>query len=242
MIHKAFVIMNVLTRRHAESLDAISNQTGYPRSTVHRIVKILQQEGVVEKTREGYSLTPKLLSMGLRGIAGRDMLDVAIPIVRVLSESSRETVSINVISGHERVCIYRIEGTQPITRSIRIGSKASLFRGAAGKVISAYLSEWDKERLIKLYVDQNWLESERVPALREELRLIKNVGYAMSHGERVEGSASIAVPLRDIMDHVVGSLSLATVCERFTPEAQKKFLTLLMDASREIQKSLYAIN
>ena len=239
MIHKAFVIMETIAKHKLSTIDVLSETTGIPRSTVHRILKILQEEGVVLKsTGKGYALTPRLLSIGLRGMAERDMLDVAIPVVRMLSESTRETVSINIISGYERVCIYRIEGTQPITRSIRIGSQAPLFRGSAGKVIAAFLTSWERERILKVYLEENRLDESQVPALLSELGKVYEQGYSISSGERVEGSASLAVPIRDVMDHVVGALSLATIQERFTAENRKKYLELLESAAEQIHQSL----
>ncbi|MDL2214085.1 IclR family transcriptional regulator [Clostridia bacterium OttesenSCG-928-O13] len=243
MIHKAFVIMETIAKHKSTTIDVISESTGIPRSTVHRILKVLQEEGAVLKsTGKGYALTPKLLSIGLRGIAERDMLDVSIPVMRALSETTRETVSINVISGYERVCIYRIEGTQPITRSIRIGSQAPLFRGSAGKVIASALTNWERDRILKVYLEEGWLEEKQVPSILSELDKIREQGYSISQGERVEGSASIAVPIRDIMDHAVGALSLATIAERLTAENRKRYVELLIKASEQIHESLCFVN
>lgn len=238
MIHKAFAIMDVIAKHKSGTIDVISEGTGIPRSTVHRILKMLQNEGVVLKSDKGYTLTPKLLSMGLRGIAERDVLDVAIPVIRALSESTRETVSINIISGYERVCIYRIEGTQPITRSIRIGSQAPLFRGSAGKVIAAFLTSWERERILKVYLEDGRIEEAQVPALMGELDLVREQGYSISVGERIEGSASLAVPIRDVMNHAVGALSLATIQERLTAENRKKYLETLLTGAEQIHRSL----
>lgn len=238
MIHKAFVIMDIIAKHKSGTIDMISESTGIPRSTVHRILKVLQEEGVVLKGGQGYALTPKLLSIGLRGIAEHATLDVAIPVMRALSEATRETVSINIISGYERVCIYRIEGTQPITRSIRIGSQAPLFRGSAGKVIAAFLTSWERDRILKAYLQDGRVEEAQVPALQSELDKVREQGYSVSTGERIEGSASIAVPIRDVMDHVVGALSLATIQERLTTENRSKYLDMLLDASEQIHQSL----
>ena len=239
MIRKAFIIMDTIAKQKSSTIDAISEATGIPRSTVQRILKTLQGEGVVaKKLGKGYTLTPKLLSIGLRGIAERDMLDVAIPVIRALSESTRETISINVISGYERVCIYRIEGTHPITRNIRIGSQAPLFRGSAGKVIAAALTSWERDKILKDYLENGQIEQDKIPALLQELEIVKRQGYSISIAERVEGSASLAVPIRDIMDRVVGSLSLSTIQERLTTETRKKFLEMLLSSAAQIHQSL----
>jgi len=239
MIHKAFVILDTLSKHKFSTIDALSELSDIPRSTVHRILKILQEEGAVtHESGRGYVLTPMLLSMTMRGIAERDMLDVAIPIMRLVSENTQETVSINVISGDERVCIYRIEGTQPITRSIRIGSRAPLFRGSAGKVLASSLTSWERDRILDIYLADGRFAQQKVPALLKELEMVARQGYSVSIGERIEGSASIAVPVRDAMDRIVGSLSLATIRDRMTSENRKQFLSQLMEASARIHQLL----
>jgi DNA-binding IclR family transcriptional regulator len=65
----------------------------------------------------------------------------------------------------------------------------------------------------------------------------KQQGYAVSMGERIKGSASVAVPVRDILNNVVASLSISTLEDRLTPDTCDKFLELLLDASRQIHET-----
>lgn len=219
------------------TIDSISEGTGIPRSTVHRILQTLQAEGVVQRhAKQGYALTPKLLSLGLRGIAERNVLDAAIPVMRELSEMTRETISLNVISGYDRVCIYRIEGTQPITRNVRVGANAPLFVGSAGKVIAAGLSSAERERILTHYVGQGIFRKEEVPELLRQMEEVRKQGYAESIGERVKGSASMAVPLKDVMGNVIASLSIATLESRLTPETKQAYLESLFRGAEQIQQ------
>ena len=135
-----------------------------------------------------------------------------------------------------RVCIYSIEGSQPITRNIRIGSSSPLFRGAAGKVLAAGLSDAERQRVLAHYVQEGIFLRENVEGLLHDVERIRQQGYAVSRGERIEGSASIAVPLKDVMDNVVASLSISTLESRLTAENSNSYLDYLLQASREIQQ------
>ena len=237
MIHKAFAVLESISATDAATIDSISEGTGIPRSTVHRILQALQAEGVVRRhAKQGYALTPKLLSLGLRGIAERSVLDAAIPVMRELNEQTKETISLNVLNGYERVCIYRIEGTQPITRSVRIGANAPLFVGSAGKVIAAGLTPRERERILARYMDQGIFKQEELPNLLRAVEEARELGYAISIGERVKGSASLAVPLKDVMGNVMASLSVATLESRLTPENKNMYLESLLHGAQQIQQ------
>ena len=238
MIHKAFRILETISSKKANTIDGISLETKIPRSTVHRILRILADEDIVmNKRKSGYFLTPRLISLGLSGIAEREILDVAIPVMRVLAEKTRETISLNVICGHERVCIYRVEGDQPIARNISIGSRGPLFKGSAGKVIAAGLSSTEIEEFLKAYLVNGELQEEEVPRVMQQIQTVKEEGYAVSIGERIKNCASIAVPIKDITGSVIASLSVSVVGLRLNEENKEKFLNLLLEASRQISSA-----
>jgi DNA-binding IclR family transcriptional regulator len=238
MLHKVFTILESIAFQKVRTIDAISRETGISRSTVHRLLQALQREGIVgHSCKGGYSVTPRLLSIGMHGIAEHDVLDVAIPVMRQLSEATRETVSLNVISGYERVCVYRIEGKHPVTRSIPIGSTGPLFRGAVGKAIASRLDPAEQERVLAKYLAVGEIAEGDIPKLLEDIRTVREQGYAVSVGERLRGSASLAAPITDLTGSVVGSLSLSTLERRLTAETREKYITLLTDAVEQIQQS-----
>jgi IclR family KDG regulon transcriptional repressor len=242
MIHKAFRILETLSSKKANTIDGISSTTNIPRSTVHRILRILTDEGIVaNKKKVGYVLTPKLLSLVLNGIPEREIMDIAVPIMRVLAEKTKETVSLNTICGHERVCIYRVEGDQPITRKIPIGSKGSLFKGSAGKIIASGLSQKEIQKMIEIYIANGELKEEEIPEILQQIQTVREQGYAISIGERIKNSASIAVPIKDITGNVTAALSLSTIESRFGEENKQRFLNLLLEASRQISASQVAL-
>jgi DNA-binding IclR family transcriptional regulator len=185
--------------------------------------------------KKGYVLTPQLVSIGLKGISQKGVVEVAIPIMKELAQKTHETVSLQVISGHERVCICRFEGDYPITRHIKVGDKGPLMRGAAGKIIAAGLKEPELELIIRRYIQEGKIRAEDTPAILKELKGIREQGSAVSTGERIPGSASIGVPIKDILGNTQASLSISTVLDRLTENNKKTYLNLLFEAARQIQ-------
>lgn len=237
MVHKVFTVLEALSNKRSNtSINAISEMTNIPRSAVHRILKALAKEDVVTLIpNKGYVLTSKLLSLGLNGITQKGLLDLAIPVMRHIVEISKETVSLNVLSGSERVCIYRVEGLYPVTLLIKVGERGPLFKGSVGKVIAAGLTEREIDHIIKKYIENGLITEEEVNGILAEIQLVKEQGFAISIGERIQDSASIAVPVKDMAGFVQAALSISALAERiYDKENQQKYLELLLDAANHI--------
>ncbi len=235
MIEKTFRILKSIAANNGKTIDTISADTGIPRSSVQRILQSLIKEGIIaSKPKYGYILTPLLLTIAISDKNKFSLLDLAIPVMREISEKTRETVSLNIISGYERICIFRIEGDLEITRNIKIGEKAPLFIGSAGKIIASGLSVKETEKILEKYLETNVIQAEEIEKIKKNINQVKLDGFAVSSGERLQGSASMAVPIKDALGNIVASLSIASIKARFTEENKEKFLKLLLKGSQEI--------
>ncbi|MDR1596154.1 MAG: IclR family transcriptional regulator [Treponema sp.] len=238
-MHRIFVILESIAYNNVHTIDEISSVTKIPRSSVHRILQNLMQESIITQVpKKGYVLTPRLVSIGINGIGQKNIVEVAIPIMKELSQKTHETVSLQVISGSERVCLCRFEGDYPITRHIKPGDKGMLFRGAAGKIIAAGLRTAEVETILDKYIQDGLIPGDRKSALLTEIRHIREAGAAISTGERVPGSGSIGVPIKDILNNTQASLSISTVLDRMTEENIKTYLELLIYSSAQIQSQV----
>jgi DNA-binding IclR family transcriptional regulator len=175
---------------------------------------LIQENILIQIPKKGYVITPRMVSIGLKGISQKGIIEVAIPIMKELSQKTHETVSLQVISGSERVCLCRFEGDYPITRHIKVGDKGPLMRGAAGKIIAAGLKEQELELIIRRYIQEGKIRADDTPATLKELKAIREQGFAVSTGERIPGSASIGVPIKDVLGNTQASLSISTVLDR----------------------------
>lgn len=196
---------------------------------------LIQEDILIQIPKKGYVITPHLASIGLKGISQKGIIEVAIPIMKELSQKTHETVSLQVISGCERVCICRFEGDYPITRHIKVGDKGPLMRGAAGKIIASGLKDPELDRIIRRYIEEGKIRAADIDGTRQELKGIREQGFAVSTGERIPGSASIGVPIKDVLDNIQASLSISTVLDRLTETNRTNYLNLLFEAARQIQ-------
>jgi DNA-binding IclR family transcriptional regulator len=193
---------------------------------------------VTQIPKKGYVITAHMASIGLKGIGQRGILEAAIPVMRELSQKTHETVSLQVISGDERVCLCRFEGDYPITRHIKVGDRGPLMRGAAGKIIAAGLKDAELELVLGQYIEEGKISAQEKPLLLEETQRIRKQGFAVSYGERIPGSASIGVPIKDILGNTQASLSISTVIDRLTDDNKSYYLKVLYESSNQIQAQI----
>jgi DNA-binding IclR family transcriptional regulator len=235
IIHRLFQILDAIALKNAHTIDEISAESGIPRSSVHRILQSLAREGVVVLLpKKGYGLTPRLITMGLKALGERNILEVAIPIMKKLSRETHETVSLHAATDYERVCLCRFEGDYPITRRVRVGDKDILFRGSAGKIIAAGFSDEELESIADRYINEGIIKAGEKAAVLKEAKKTRERGYAVSIAERISNSGSIGVPIRDFSGNIQASLTISSIQDRLTKENLDLYLKLLLAAAEQV--------
>ena len=189
------------------SLTELSQRIALSMSTTSRLVATLERRGYLFRSKETqrYSLGPKIAQVGVLGFSNLDLRKVALPFMNDLNRIYDEGVSLYVVQGDERICVERIESTRPLRRVINIGDRHPLTRGAAGRVLLAYLPREKRGELLS-----------RDPFTTEEaLAELRHGGYTVSLGEREEGVSSIAAPVLDARREVVAALAISGPSVRF---------------------------
>jgi DNA-binding IclR family transcriptional regulator len=74
--------------------------------------------------------------------------------------------------------------------------------------------------------------------LRQRLREIKKLGYAISEGEIYTGVKAVAAPIFDHRQRVIGSICVAGPIERLIQEKTKALVVHILDAAKGISKVL----
>ena len=175
-----------------------------------------------------------MITLGLKGMGERNIVEIAMPFMRKLSQETRETVSLHIVSGYERLCLCRIEGDYPISRRVRVGDKDSLLQGAAGKIIAASFREEELYLLADRYIIEKIIKAEEKAQILEEIKKVKKEGYATSFAERIPNSASIGVPIRDFAGNIQASLTISSIMERMTRKNIEYYLQLLLKTAEQI--------
>lgn len=203
--------------RHATQLGItqLALRIGAGKSTVHRVVWTLVDEGLLEKVEDTglFRLTNVFRSLGASAETAQRLHEAATIPLDKLRTATRGTIQIAILDGHETLYVERREGTGtlPVFRSL--GSRSSPHATASGKVLVAFLPQ-DQQRLIVdsiRFVRRTERTITTKALFLTELAAIRKRGFAENRGESDMFMCSVAAPVRDPLGRVVASVSAAEI-------------------------------
>lgn len=219
------------------TLIELATRVGLPRSTAHRIVRALSQEGFVRTAPSGkLRIGPSLI--GIAVSSRRDLRHEAGPFLERLCHELHETVDLAVLDGGEVLFIDQYISRRALRVVAEIGARFPLHCTANGKALLAALAPEETERLvpqqIKAYTE--FTITDRAVLFRE-LDEVRATGVAFDHEEHTVGVSAVATSVRD----AAGTLAAITVV---MPSArlqgnEGQIAAALARARDEIQVVLY---
>jgi IclR family acetate operon transcriptional repressor len=176
------------------TLTDLASRTGLPRSTVHRVIRALEQELYVvgAPDRPGYVLGPGLLKFGMNAHL-RLLAANRGPLVSLAREVG-ENVELAVFSGREVVVADQIASPDRLKGVTKVGRSFSLHASCIGRALLARLPDEHVTQLLP----------ERLE--RFTRRTITDRGALLADLAEIRRSG-IAV---DVEEHDVGICALAT--------------------------------
>lgn len=139
-VDKALTILRLFTPPNPElTLAQISLETGLYKSTVLRMLASLENAGLITKKIDGrYILGPSVAALHSAYQANASLENIALPILRMLVESTQESAAFYVRHGEKRLCLFRVDSNQALRDHIKTGDLLPLNKGAGGKVLMAF--------------------------------------------------------------------------------------------------------
>lgn len=216
----------------------IARHTSMPVTSLYRFLETFEKFGIVKKDLEGksYQLGPTLFRLGMLSYDSVDLRKAAKPEMEKAAAFTGESIFLTVRDGTNSVCIESAEGRHRVRLTQRIGAALPLHAGAAAKVLLAYMSESERQVVIKRLRLRVWgpgtitSKSE----LEKEVRTIRSRGYAVSREEVDAGSSGVAVPVFAASGEVVAALACGGPIYRLTDKTIRELLQRLSKASRAI--------
>jgi DNA-binding IclR family transcriptional regulator len=138
------------------------------------------------------------------------------------------------------VYVLAVEGPGPIRVGPRLGSSAPAHTTAAGKALLAFLPAETLARHLEA--------SELIPetpksitsraALVDDLRLVREQGFAHNRGEHLPGVGAIGAPLFDRRGMAIASISVAFPLYLVPEERWREIAQAVVETARQISRRL----
>ncbi|MBB4823320.1 DNA-binding IclR family transcriptional regulator [Sporosarcina luteola] len=218
----------------------LAEETGLPISTVYRLLQSLEMHDLVtqiEHTKQ-YELGYKWVELGLKKYEKLDIRHVARPILEKLAQEVEETVYLNTPNDDVSIIIDRIDSPRNVRIIDSIGERIPMHIGAANKTMLAYASPQSTEVLLERLIQGQEARNE----FTHQLRAIKRKGFAISRGEKTEGTLAVGAPIFDFEGTVLGAISIEALEVQTTEEQLGHFIEKVTEAAEEISAAMGQTN
>ena len=126
----------------------LSRRLGLGKSTVHRILTTLADDGFVERTADDrYRLSLKMYEIGPQVAASNELRELVHPCLERLRNDSGETAHLAVLSGTDVVYLDRLESPQMLRLFTRVGRRRAAHATSSGKCLLAFGAPADLDRV-----------------------------------------------------------------------------------------------
>jgi DNA-binding IclR family transcriptional regulator len=228
------------------TLAELSERSGLPRSTTHRILDQLVSLRWLEHSGTSYVLGLRALELGGLAVAHHEVRKVAAPLLAELHQRTGAVASLAVLDRKDVVFVDRHGRGLSSDGVTRVGGRAPAHATAVGKAMLAWI---DDRSLAAVYGERLGSRTHHTlttfEALRHELALIRSRhGLAFDREELTPGSVAVAVAIRGT-GRASGAIQLAgdprrVSLDRLTPyvtEAARKVSRVLHPAPRTRHRS-----
>lgn len=198
-------------------ISQLARRVGVGKSTAHRVIWTLVEEGLLEKVEETglFRLTTTMRSLGASAETAQRLHEAAtIPLDRLRTKTPG-TLHIAILDGYDVLYVERREGPGAIQVFRAVGTRNAAHVTSSGKVLLAFLPAEHQQRLVQgmRLAPRTPRTITSRPAFLAELARVRRHGYGENRGESEPSMCSIAAPIRDPLGRVVATVSVAEYVE-----------------------------
>ncbi|MET4559229.1 IclR family transcriptional regulator [Lysinibacillus parviboronicapiens] len=239
LLERAMTIAKVLaseTTENSLSISELATKVDLPLSTLHRILKAMIQQGMIEQDEQTkhYRLGTIWMEIGLQVYDTMDYISKIRPELERLAREVEESVYLSKPAGTDTIIIERIDSAaNPIRIYDQLGIRIPMHIGAANKAILAAMPASQASEIISQLVP-----NEDIADFNFQLAQVQKQGFAISHGERTTGTSSVAVAVLNGFGEIVGAVSIGFVSFNVTEEQIQLLTERLLETGKRVSMKL----
>jgi DNA-binding IclR family transcriptional regulator len=206
--------------RHESSLTAaeITRRLALPHATVYRLLHTLTTLGLLRKTASGYSLGPRILTLGFEFLSSMNLVEVARPELEHLRDELDTSTNMGVLDGREVIYVAHVPSRRPLSYRMQVGSRFPAHASSIGRLLLGDLTD---EEFAALYAGAGARELKRDANLDpDELRATvlrdRRRGHVIAGGLFYEGLLAVAAPVFDHRGRAVAGVNISGPLTAFT--------------------------
>lgn len=237
VLARAFTVLDCLpTNGGGITLTQLSELTGVPKGSLHRMLAQLVALEVLRREEDRYHLGRHLFSLTRCADPDVRLREAALPHMVELHEQTRATIHLGVLDGVDVLYVERLGKTGRTNYPTRIGHRMPAYCTGLGKAMLAYSrSSAPIEQVIARGLVRRTPRTISMPGIfLKELRRTREDGHACDREEAFVGLNCLAAPIMDDS----GPIAAMSLSMNGSAEQNSRNVNLLINAAQQITRSL----
>jgi DNA-binding IclR family transcriptional regulator len=235
---KALRILETVGQFGTCSLADIAREVQLPKSTLHRLLATLCDEGYLERRGVAeYAVAVKVWRLGASAVDyGARHAEIAATL-RSLVERTGETAHFSVYEDGSAVYVDKADGLHPVRAYTHVGGRSPAYASATGKALLAFQPAAEIARVsehLETFSDATIADPD---GLDVALDAVRRDGYAINRGEWREGVWGVAAPVFGPAGVLSGAVGLSGPRERIEPSLSDYSVIALTAATRLTERT-----
>ena len=221
-LDKALNVIELLSETPVSMSQAdICRALGRNASEIFRTLSALETRGYIRRTQAGqYRLTLKLFELSRMHSPYDELLRVALPAMRNLSDEVGETCHLSTLREGAIVVLAQHESRKPLRLSVEVGSRHSPIATTSGRIMLAAMNEGERDRYLRDYTEFATLPQAVQDTFLVRVKSVRDCGFEISNGERFVGGLDVGVLVGAPHSAIKAALIVATLKSAHGPNLE----------------------
>lgn len=219
------------------SLTEVATLSDLPRPTARRVLFTLEELGFVRIQEGMFTLTPKVLDLGMAFVTSKSIWDITQPHLSTLAKETGHSSSIALLDGSDVLYVSRVSVPKLVGLKASIGTRFPAYVTSLGKILLSSLDQSELDRVLEI-PSLSGVTPTNPPSrtqLDDELSKCRINGWTLTDQQLAPTVLSIAAPIMDSNGFVVAAVNVnAHAYETDEKSLVEKDLPLLLDAAAKI--------
>ncbi len=201
---------------HGVRLKELMAEGGQDRSTTHRLLACLVDEGFVERAAPNklYRLDMEAMQLGLVSEGLVPVVERFRPVMQRIARSTGDTVFLVVRSGDHALCLHREEGSYPIKAfGVAPGTRRLLGFSSVGVAVLAGLLESETAATYGRHAAEYSGLGLQLGRLRQMVKAARTRGFAETQDPRTHETSGVGCAFR-LSSNSYAGISIAAINSR----------------------------
>jgi IclR family transcriptional regulator, pca regulon regulatory protein len=202
------------------TISEISSITGLDRATARRCLLTLHELGYADYDGKNFSLTPRVLRLGMASLATMPLPRIVQPLLDKLSQDIAQSTSVSILDGAEIIYVARASQQRLMSINLMAGSRLPAYCSSMGRILLAGLPEAGlRDVLFGAPLQKRTPKCLTDPAkIMKLIQRGKKDGFIIVDQEIEIGLRSIAVPILDSRGRIIAALNVGVAAVHDDPK------------------------